>query len=345
MDTQTVVNDVGSNIPSIPSTIAPESLFSTYSNPIVTGGVPEKLGAFEFSHLDLICPINVEDIRNRWLNPFIPDSDQAVKEYPKSVSGFIFRILKSYAAVAARSHATLPFIHPSQLTASSSHLATCLSLVRISETPLPGSEDAAATALQREMETIAQEHDNHNDMSLLARFQAYLIYTMVLFFRLRQGPRPFFRSAMMTLQELACSSSRGGLVCTADATHTRPRWEEWIVAEAKRRTLYVMYLFDSVLSAQESLPTFLGNELRGLPAPSNKSLWQACSRSDWEKQYNIFLVEWTGKYLTIDELWPIPTELGDADIVRRRSRVDQWLENLDEFGTMTFAVTSCTHGG
>jgi hypothetical protein len=299
----------------------------------------------KFSNLNLICPINADDINNRWLNPYIPDIDQAIKQYPPAVTRFIHRVLKSYAAVVARGRAIPLFVHPTQMKTPGSHLTTCLSLARVSENPLPGSEDATTVVIQREMENIAQEHKSYDDMLLLAAFQAYLIYIMILFFRLSQGPSPFFRNAMMTLQELACSSVRGGLVCTADAAHTRPSWEEWIVAEAKRRTLYVMYLFDSVLSAHEHLPTFLGTELRGLPAPSNKLLWQAGSRSDWEKEYNIFLAEWTEKSLTIDELWPISPELGYADISRRRRRVDQWLENLDEFGTMIFAVTECTHGG
>ncbi|KAL3472964.1 hypothetical protein BJX99DRAFT_234470 [Aspergillus californicus] len=344
MDSQTIVNNAGSIISSTRSALMSEPFLQRGLGSSASGELPKKPDVLNFSHLDLICPINVDDISNRWLNSYIPGADQAVKKYPATVSRFIYQVLKSYAAVAARGRATLPFIHPAQMKTPGSHLATCLSLVRISENPLPGSEDAAAIVLQREMENIAQEHKNYDDMSLLAAFQAYLIYTMVLFFRLSQGPNPSFRSSMMTLQELACSSSRRGLVCTANAAHTRPRWEEWIVAEAKLRTLYVMYLFDSVLSDHENLPTFLGIELRGLPAPSNKSLWQAWSRSDWEKDYNVLLAEWTEKSLTIDELWPIPPELDDSGIARRRKRVDQWLENLDEFGTMVFAVTGCTHG-
>ncbi|KAJ5092547.1 hypothetical protein NUU61_007417 [Penicillium alfredii] len=344
VDTQTIINDAGSVMSSIPSISTPESRLLRHLGSSSLGEVPEKPDIFNFSRLDLICPINVDDISNRWLNPYISGAEPAIKKYPATVTRFIYRVLKSYAAVAARGRATLPFIHPTQMKEPRTHLATCLSLVRISVNPLPGSEDAAVIVLQREMENIAKEHTNYDDMSLLAAFQAYLIYTMILFFRLSQGTSPFFRGAMMTLQEVASLSSRRGLVCTADAAHTRPRWEEWIVAEAKRRTLYVMYLFDSVLSAHENLPTFLGTELRGLPAPSNKSLWQACSRSDWEKEYNIFLAEWTEKSLTIDELWPIPPELADVDIVRKRRRIDQWLENVDEFGTMIFAVTGCTHG-
>ncbi|KAJ3481826.1 hypothetical protein NLG97_g7725 [Lecanicillium saksenae] len=300
----------------------------------------------DFSRLDLICPIDAERIQNRWLNPYFEQPDQSVKQYPSMVTRFIFRVLKSYAAMAARGRTTLPFIHPTQMDISGSHLATCLSLARVSDNPLPGSEDAAAAILQREMDAIAALDQEHaSSITTLAAFQAYLIYILILFFRLNQGPNPFFRGAMTTLQGLACVVSRKGLVCVADATHTRPRWEEWIVTETKRRTLYVMYLLDNVLSDQENLPTYLGTELRGLPAPSNKALWQAPTRAAWEKDYNLFLAEWSEAHLTIDELWPIPPDMDDIELARRRRRVDHWLENLDEFGTMLFAVTGCTHGG
>lgn len=326
---------------SVAETVLPKSPWS-----LRTANLIEGPGDLDFSRLELTCPIDADAITNRWLNPYIPHPEQTVKEYPASVTRFIYRILKSYAAMAARGRGTLPFLHPIQIKhqATGSPLATCLSLVRISENPLPGSESAATLVLQREMESIAALRENYDDMSLLAAFQAYLIYTMVLFFRLSQGPSSFFRGAMMNLQELACSASRRGLVCAADEHHARPRWEEWIVAETKRRTLYVMYLFDSVLSAQENLPTFLGVELRGLPAPASKTLWEAHNRNDWEKEFNNFLAEWTERGLTIDELWPIPADYGEPAIARRQSRVDHWLESLDEYGTMMFAVTGCTHG-
>ncbi|OAQ95773.1 hypothetical protein LLEC1_00391 [Akanthomyces lecanii] len=295
----------------------------------------------DFSHLNLICPIDVERIQNRWLNPYFEQPDQSIKQYPPMIKRFVFRILKSYAAMAARGQATLPFIHSTQTDVPGSHLATCLSLARVCDDPLPGSEDAAAAILQREMDAItAQDQEDADNVTTLAAFQAYLIYILILFFRLKQGPGPLFRSAMTTLQGLACVASRKGLVCAAGATHTRPRWEEWIITEAKRRTLYVMYLLDNVLSDQENLPTYLGTELRGLPAASNKALWQARTRAIWERDYNVFLAEWPEQTLTIDELWPDPPEMDDVSIARRRRRVDHWLENQDEFGTMLFAVTA-----
>lgn len=306
----------------------------------------DGLEALNFSNLELICPINADDINNRWLNTYIPMPGQATKVYPVGISVFIYQILKSYAAVAVNGRGILPFIHPKQLSAqpSGSPLTTCLNLIRISSNPLPGSEEATAGVLQGEMHSVYELRETDNDGLLFAAFQAYLIYTMVLFFRLNQACDDFFRSAMTNLQELACSSSRRGLVCAADQQRARPRWEEWITAEAKRRTLYVMYLFDSILSTSEGLPTFLGTELRGLPAPANRLLWQASSRYQWEREYNIYLAEWMEGGLTIDEFWPMPADLGEHGVSKRRSRVDCWIESLDEFGTMLYATVSCTHG-
>ncbi|KAJ5172171.1 hypothetical protein N7492_004764 [Penicillium capsulatum] len=338
---------LASPVRTVPSEIIqnPPTIFS----PGDKGHIPSEPGSLSFSDLDLLCPINVDGITTRWMNPYIPDPGQKIKYYPDNVMTFIARILKSYTAIATRRNDILPFIHWAQMKEhlSSSPLTTCLSLIRMCQNPLPGSESTASMIIQREMEGIMDLHKSFDHLSLLAAFQAYLIYTMVLFFRLGQTPNngTGLRQAMINLQELAHASSRHGIVCTADQHRARPRWEEWIVTEAKRRTLYVMYLFDSLLSTQERLPTYLGTELEGLPAPSNKFLWRAESRGDWERRYNVYLAEWIDRGLAIDELWPFPPGLDEPGICKRRERVDRWLEDIDEFGTMLYAVVSCTHGG
>lgn len=343
-----VMNDLTTHRLNTPSTPTISRTLPLEDEELTTAAtcVSDENDTIDFSGLDLICPINADDIKNRWIQAYIPVPGQTIKHYPTGVSGFTYHILKSYATVAVTGRGTLPFIHPKQITTqpAGSPLTTCLSLVRICSNPLPGSKDAAASVLQREMYSLYELRDKYNEESLFAAFQAYLIYAMVLFFRLNQSCNDYFRGIMTNLQELACASARRGLVCAADQRRARPRWEEWIIAEAKRRTLFVMYLFDSILSTQEGLPTFLGTELRGLPAPANKLLWQARSRYEWEREYNIHMAEWMERSLTIDELWPTPADLGEVGIARRRARVDHWLENLDEYGTMLYAIMRCTHG-
>ncbi|KAL3442471.1 hypothetical protein BJX65DRAFT_321496 [Aspergillus insuetus] len=300
----------------------------------------------DFSSLGLVCPINPDDIQNRWIQAYIPVPGQIVKNYPTGVAKFIYRTLKSHAASAVHGRGVLPFIHVKQMAGQQkgSPLTTCLSLVRICGNQIPGCQHSTAGILQREMNAVYDCRSMYSPEALFAAFQAYLIYAMVLFFQLSQDGDRQFRDTMTKLQELACASARHGLICAADQKRARPRWEEWIVAEAKRRTLYVMYLFDSILSTQEGLPTFLGVELRGLPAPANKLLWQANSRYEWEREYNIHLADWMEGSLSIDELWPTPAGLDESALARRGARVDRWLENLDEYGTMLYAIMQCTHG-
>lgn len=301
----------------------------------------------DFSNLNLSCPINADDISNRWLHSYVPIPGQTVKQYPTSITTFLHRILKSYAAVMVHGSGLPPYIHSLQVKGQStaSPLSACLSVVRVCDKLTPGSEIVALDILQREMNKLYEAHHGYDDVAILDAFQAYLSYSMVLFFWLPQDSRTFLHQAVMRLQDIACTCSRRGLVCLEEQKRLRPRWEAWIVAEAKRRTLFTMYLFDNVLSAHDSAPSYVGNELRGLPAPSGKSHWQAEDRGEWEAAYNTYIAEWAAGILTIDELWAIPADMSEGEIAQRRDRVDRWLERVDEFGTMLYAVTSCTHGG
>lgn len=303
--------------------------------------------AVDFTELDLVCTLNVEDISNRWLNRYIPFREQPVKNYPASVTFFVSRMLKAYAAVVVHGRGMPPFVHPVQLASQSSRtvISTCASLARVCEMPFPGSEHAASGILQREMDSLYEHRGSHNEMDLLATFQSYLIYSMILFFWFDQGINDFLRQSMINLQQLACVTSRHGLVCRAESQGSRPKWEAWIAAEAKRRTLFTMYLFDSILCAHDGLPSFLATELEGLPAPATKDLWQAHNRHGWHAAYNAHLAEWPDGALRINELWPTPSDLNGDGVILRRKRTDLWLEKLDEFGIMLYAVTSCTHGG
>jgi hypothetical protein len=105
-----------------------------------------------------------------------------------------------------------------------------------------------------------------------------------------------------------------------------------------------MYMFDSVLTARDGVPTFISTELHGLPAAGSSSLWRATSRQAWQTDYNQYLARWPDGILRLDELWPMPADFDDKAIRARRARVDRWLINLDEYGIMLYTVTSCTHG-
>ncbi|ETS86679.1 hypothetical protein PFICI_00507 [Pestalotiopsis fici W106-1] len=306
--------------------------------------ISDDFSSLDFRGAALACQLNVDEIASRWLNTFVPIPGQKTKKYPANITAYMRRVLGSYASKAMRGRGAPPFIHPSQIESPAARppLSTCLSLVRICEKILPGSESAVMDVLQRDMEKVYEQRATHDDISSLSALQAYLLYAIVLFFKVGRAADQTFRSTIINLQELACASSRRGLMCIAEQERARPRWEDWIVAEAKRRTLFAMYIFDNVLSAEEGLPTFIGVELQGLLAPGPKDLWAISSRQEWQIAYNAYLADWPDGGLRIDELWPTPAGFNQPQVDERQRRVDQWLEAVDEYGMMIY-VSSRTH--
>lgn len=340
-----------------PATAAPSTTHELYGtapdgqNQVIGNQTSENpsdgYSSLDFSCAALVCPINGDEIASRWLNTFVPIPGQKPKHYPTNITAFMRKILASYASKAVRGRGVPPFIHSSQTEtpAARSPLSTCLSLIRICEKVLPGSESVVMDVLQREMENIYDQRATYDDLGSLSALQAYLIYAMVLFFKVGRAAGQHFRGAIINLQDLACASSRRGLTCLAEQERARPRWEDWIVAEAKRRTLFAMYIFDNVLSAEEGLPTFIGLELQGLLAPGSKDLWAISSRQEWQVAYNAYLADWPQGGLRIDELWPTPADLNQPEIDERQRRVDQWLEAVDEYGMMIYVSSrSSTEG-
>ncbi|KAI9324709.1 hypothetical protein DFJ73DRAFT_667122 [Zopfochytrium polystomum] len=307
----------------------------------------------DFSNLEpeLTCPINASEITFRWLHTIVPLPGQVAKVYAPPIVTFIHRTLRSYADRAIRGRIPPPFIHHTQLVpdavpGASSALAACLNVVHMCEAATsPQSAPELYRIVLREMDALFLQCSAPatNPATLVAAFQSALLYHLVLFFRLSSSSAsdPSLPQSMVSLQELACAAATRGLVCTAELACARPaRWEAWIVAEALRRSLFVMYLLDSAVAASRGLPTFFASELRGVPAPAAGSLWRAASRAEWVARYNAVVADWSG----IDELWPMPQDLTEAEVERRRARVALWVEDLDELGTMMYAITSCSHG-
>ncbi|CAH0030480.1 unnamed protein product [Clonostachys rhizophaga] len=307
----------------------------------------EKEKVMDFTNIRLACPIPAEQIQNRWLNSMVPIPGHVMQTRPNNITFLLHQMLKSYAGTAIRGRGILPFVHPLQ-TADPSQtaddgwcepLSTCLSTVRVLDNPILGPDQRTADLIREKMCTIQNEYLSCKDeMKVLAAFQAYLTYTLTLFFYVNQDRDDYLAKAMAILQALARRVTMQGLVTPTRAPNCRHIWEEWVAGEAKRRTILVMYLFDALLAVRDRLPIYSMVELQNLPAPGPKSLWQETVRSDWKTAYTAYETHWdNGSYLRIIELWPSSPTFSRDDAETRRNRVDLWLEDIDEFGTFFYA--------
>jgi hypothetical protein len=296
--------------------------------------------------LSMVCNVDSAAIEARWLKSLVADVDDRVKVFPPGTIIYIRETLKSYVGMVIKSLRLPPFVHRSrdQHKTMSPVLAQCCSLLRILSVRTVRSDTLSSELLELEMTNILAGYASYDNETLLTAFQAYLIYTMTLYFMCERGDSQKFRQHMMDLQRLASASVYQGLTTAAEIDKNRPEWNSWILAESKRRTLYAMYLFDNLLCATDNLPMFVAVELIGLLAPAGRSLWEAESVDSWTMAYNQHMSIFNGGGLKIDELWSLPPGWTQDQISDRRDRVDKWVQDTDIFGTALFAITTATHG-
>ncbi|EAW13479.1 putative C6 finger domain protein [Aspergillus clavatus NRRL 1] len=298
----------------------------------------------DFSSIELTPSPNAVDIRDRWLRPYLLPPlghDEIPKVYHPFTLQYITTILKTYPRHMLKDGGLPPIIHPMQVatTEMPRTLANCYSLARMWEQAAPGSEAMVMSTLEMEMQRLENEIPQ-NDYEQLASFQAYLIYTIMIYFSSFGSASTVTDKIMMTLMELAFRTAQNGLFSKAETTHSRPDWESWIVVSAKRRSIFTMYLLSSVYNSDRCLPNFVADEVGGVFVPESRVLWEASDRDTWEREYDRHLLEWGDGMLQISELWR-SAETGTAE---RRSRVERWVQGVDEYGMMLFAVCAHIHG-
>lgn len=261
-----------------------------------------------------------------------------------------------------------PFVHPAQCsyqTDMPKPLANCLSLLRLCENAAPGSDELVRDSVKGEMsrlvtvvETGASDQTMAHHLSCLSALQAYLLLSMHAYFASKARPTLgiFQPDLITTLHDLASKVSATGIMCPEEVGDSLslgaflPQWETWITAEAKRRTLFCVYMFEDVYNYDNSATTYLAEELATLLAPASKWTWKATSRSSFKAEYVEWIKAWSGQRgFVISELWPKEPHdnTNDALEARRKretaDRISRWTENVDEFGMFLLAVCTITH--
>lgn len=133
----------------------------------------------DFSNLDLVSITDSAQIRNRWLESFLPSEDQVPKAFQPYTVQFLTCVLGTYPKYMLRHGGIPPIIHPLQVADQQLPvpLANCYSLVRMWETRARGSEAIVTATVQREMERLLEEVSGVFSFYLLVRLLAnYLVF-------------------------------------------------------------------------------------------------------------------------------------------------------------------------
>lgn len=120
--------------------------------------LPHSPLPLNFQDIDLAPMIDAQEIRDRWLRPYISDSTgQEPKQLNAHTIKYLTCILKSYLRNILDS-ITPPFIHPLQQTGiHPPDLAYCFTLVRMWLNRIPGSEPLILGSMRAEMKKIEDQ--------------------------------------------------------------------------------------------------------------------------------------------------------------------------------------------
>ncbi|KUI62605.1 Oleate-activated transcription factor 1 [Cytospora mali] len=315
----------------------------------------------------LLTPLDVSRIRDRWLDYYFTPTQKQIKPYTARTMALISRTLFSYPGMWLRNQSHIPpFIHPAQCANRSGggpeSLANCLSLLRLCDAAAPGSGQLVRDSVQREMSrlasdieksTLSQGLDDH--LHALSALQAYLLLSIHAYSSCKTRTRlEIFSPGLITsLHDLAARVSTAGIVCPEEVVGQSPAavpaWESWIIAEAKRRTVYCVYLFEDLYNHEHDADSYLGEELGLLLAPASKWVWQAKSKESFAVEFSDWTKTWGGgRGLVISEFWPKAAEDMVGDLAaeewqgKREERIMRYSETVDEFGMFLLAICTAT---
>lgn len=100
-------------------------------------------------------------------------------------------MLRAYSFIPVNHATLLPVVNISQsrLRHLPTPLAACPNLTRLFQNMLVAQDFVTQDALGREVTRLHQEHSVYNEVNLLAAFQAYLIYSIIISLSLIKASR------------------------------------------------------------------------------------------------------------------------------------------------------------
>lgn len=113
----------------------------------------------DFSNLALVPLDDADQIRDRWLRPFLAVPEQVSKSFHPFTLQYISCVLRTYPKQMAGNKCVPPIVHPMQMSERNTPvaLANCYSLVRLWHHRAEGSEAIVADTIQREMNRLAHD--------------------------------------------------------------------------------------------------------------------------------------------------------------------------------------------
>ncbi|KAL7910420.1 hypothetical protein GGI35DRAFT_366288 [Trichoderma velutinum] len=231
-----------------------------------------------------------------------------------------------------------PFIHAHwHMSELPETIANCMSIAQIYATRTPETRPFLWRMIGAELHRFQGEAETASIYSLQHSLQAIMQF-IIMAITDQDSIALDWAPKLIETFHILCVRTRGllGGDCFTYFGESIPEatWEEWIFAETRRRIICVWFFMSRIISPSVSSSFIRAYPLHMLPLVSNKSLWEARSREEWE----------TEKALQ-DASYPM-TSFAELIEAKRRStelfyrrRLETWDAGVDKMGMLINIAT------
>lgn len=272
-----------------------------------------------------------------------------VPSYPQLE--LISRLLSSFPTLLKKPTTAPPFIHRSRLLPGhrAEALANVTALVHMSSVKSPESKSFVAAMITSEFERIEKtvltltSGNGPSGWAAIENYQALVVLALLRYFSGDLLVRDL--TAMETL------SVRIGFegMFTNGELPPNESWEDWLIAESKRRTFVIVFLLGRLFHYRAGLLPLSCDGTGAVQLPACRSMWEAMSAKDWTEETEAVFA-WPGwdtgrrKWMTFQDL-----EKGEA-------KMAVWYAGMDALGMVIMAdalvkkdvgetISATCHGG
>ncbi|CAH0025799.1 unnamed protein product [Clonostachys rhizophaga] len=108
-------------------------------------------------------------------------------------------------------------------------------------------------------------------------------------------------------------------------------WEDWIFAESRRRTAIIWLLMTQMIHIKIGVPCDSFPSFRDVPLSSPKLLWEARTRSQWEKEYKFYK---DSPVRGLDVFGDLYDACKHKHIRENQLKLNSWNSTVDNLGSL-----------
>ncbi|CAH0058536.1 unnamed protein product [Clonostachys solani] len=244
-----------------------------------------------------------------------------------------FDIMSCFPQMMLRNQTLPPFMHiPSYSACMPERISTCRGIAQVFETRTDETASFLWRTVDAEVTRIESEMGRMDIYSVQHAIQSVLIYSIML----KIDYEPAMVSRGLRLVQAYWNLTVRYLDLTGELeffstekTNPSPTWEDWIVAETRRRIIAFWFIMRQVMASRLQVGCGIHEHFDYLPLISPKSLWEARTREEWEIERTFHT-----KGNPISTYGELARAKLAPDNPANRQRLRYWEAGTDKLGTL-----------